>query len=572
MLAEVILDLPIWGLDRPLTYRVPACLHAAVRPGVLVRVPLRGRRVRGWVVATSEATDVDDGELSEIAGISGPAPVFDEALLAMARVMARRYVHPLQAFLRLVTPPQMGRRMGRRATAEGQVTAPPGDGGGSGSRSLRRLGPREDPVGIYRDLISETLARGHGAVVVVPELREGSVVLEGLQRAFPADAAVVHSAQGPAERSKALWSVALGERRVVLGGRAAVFAPAFGLGLVVVHAESDRTLKEQRSPYYDAREAAEARAASCGASLLLASEGPSLASLHRATTAVPPWSIVEPPRASLRASWPLVELIEPTRSPLPRRAVAALLGASREGSRALVLVPRLQATPSGPGPGEVAAYLRRAVPRARVERADPAALAQPSDLERALQGDIVVATEGALGDVDRPAIATAVALGVDSLIHRPTGRAAEDAFGTLWELACLLARSGPGRLLLETDGPGHHCVQAVVRADYHFFARHEFAARWESDGPPRVTLIRIRMVSGAGQRAAGRPGPSGMGDVLVRRLAGLPATELLGPVEGRLGPEVLLKVNDIEQVLDPLRAVVASATERLLVEMDPREW
>ena len=27
-------------------------------------------------------------------------------------------------------------------------------------------------------------------------------------------------------------------------------------------------------------------------------------------------------------------------------------------------------------------------------------------------------------------------------IHRPTGRAAEEGFTTLWELACLLARSG----------------------------------------------------------------------------------------------------------------------------------
>jgi hypothetical protein len=33
-----------------------------------------------------------------------------------------------------------------------------------------------------------------------------------------------------------------------------------------------------------------------------------------------------------------------------------------------------------------------------------------------------------------------------------------------------------------------------------------------------------------------------------------------------------LKMADREPVLDPLRAIVASAGERLVVEMDPREW
>ena len=168
--------------------------------------------------------------------------------------------------------------------------------------------------------------------------------------------------------------------------------------------------------------------------------------------------------------------------------------------------------------------------------------------------------EGRLG------IGTAVALGVDSMVHRPTGRAAEEAFATLWELACLLSRSGASgrgsrpRLLLETDSAGHHVVQAVVRGDYHFFARHELEARRASDVPPFSTLIRVRAVRRE------------IGDEVLDRLANLPGTELLGPVEGRLGAEVLLKVGDREPVLDPLRGIVASAGERLLVEMDPREW
>ncbi len=562
--AEVLLDLSVWGLDRPLTYRIPETLAGRVVPGMIVRAPLRGRRVRGWVLtvshcpqtpdgAGSDAADAGDG-LADLAGVSGPAPVFDVELLATAYAMARRYVHPLSSFLHLMTPPQM---LGR---AKGLPDTPPRRSGVAGAtRTLRRLGPREDPAAVYAGTIRQALAEGRGAIVVLPEIREGSLVLERLQDAFGDEAAVVHSAQEPAERSRALWDVARGKRRVVLGGRTAALVPAFALGVVIVHSEGDRTLKEQRAPYYDAREVAEARAAACGADLVLAAEAPSLRSLHRAQSGR--WSVVEPPRESMRALWPVVELLEAGRTAMPRRAVAAILAARTAGERVLVLVPRLAATPSGPGPAEVAAYLRKVAPQARIARADPPALSGATDLERALTAEIIVATEGALADVERPAIGAAVALGVDSMVHRPTGRAAEEAFATLWELACLLARApSRPRLLLETDSPGHHVVQAVVRGDYHFFARHELEARRASDVPPFSTLIRVRAVRRE------------IGDEVLDRLADLPGTELLGPVEGRLGAEVLLKVGDREPVLDPLRGIVASAGERLLVEMDPREW
>lgn len=521
-------------------------------PGMIVRAPLRGRRVRGWVLAVSEG-DSDEG-LVDLAAVSGPAPVFDVGLLATAYAMARRYVHPLSSFLHLMTPPQM---LGR---AKGVPAVPSRHAGQTvPTCTLRRLGPREDPAALYGGLIRDALAQGRGAIVVLPEIREGSMVLERLQDAFGDEAAVVHSAQEPAERSRALWDVARGRRRVVLGGRTAALVPAFPLGVVIVHSEGDRTLKEQRAPYYDAREVAEARAGACGADLVLAAEAPSLRSLHRAQSGR--WPLVEPSRESMRPVWPVVELVEAGRTAMPRRAVAAILAARTAGERVLVLVPRLAATPSGPGPAEVAAYLRKVAPQARIARADPPALSGAADLERALGAEIIVATEGALADIEPPAIGAAVALGVDSMVHRPTGRAAEEAFATLWELACLLARApSRSRLLLETDSPGHHVVQAIVRGDYRFFARHELEARRASDVPPFSTLIRVRAVR------------QEIGGEVLDRLTNLPSTELLGPVEGRLGAEVLLKVGDREPVLDPLRGIVASAGERLLVEMDPREW
>ena len=47
--ARVLPD--VAGFERELDYEVPAKFAAEVRPGSIVRVPLQGRAVRGWVVA-----------------------------------------------------------------------------------------------------------------------------------------------------------------------------------------------------------------------------------------------------------------------------------------------------------------------------------------------------------------------------------------------------------------------------------------------------------------------------------------------------------------------------------------
>ncbi|HVL51440.1 MAG TPA: primosomal protein N', partial [Actinomycetota bacterium] len=107
MLAGVVVDLAVWGLDKELTYSVPPELAERVRIGSIVRVPLRNRRVRGWVVSVDPESPVPQGVVA-IAAVSGRGPVFDAELLQMSRALARRYVHPLSSFLSLFTPVRLG--------------------------------------------------------------------------------------------------------------------------------------------------------------------------------------------------------------------------------------------------------------------------------------------------------------------------------------------------------------------------------------------------------------------------------------------------------------------------------
>lgn len=561
MLAQVIVDLAVWGLNRELTYLVPDKLAGRVSIGSVVRVPLRNRRVRGWVVGLEDQArgEPEVNELVPLAALSGRGPVFDRELLGVARQLARRYVHPLSSFLSLFTPPRMG-----SPRAQTRAPVPFADPGVLGSeavsRTLLRVAPSQDPLTRYVDEIDHQLGSGRGAIVVVPEVREGSSVLTRLAERFPDDAAVVHSGLQPSERAKGLWSLAEGRRRLALGGRAAVFAPAFPVGMILIHEEHDSSLKDQRAPYYDAGVVARLRAEATGSSLLLSSRTPSLGSALISEGFG--WSVEEPLRATERRDWPLVELVQPARRRLPQRVIASIVQARARGERVIVLIPRVKLTPSGPGPAELQALITRVVPAAWVSRADrPALGAEPGALEEALFADVVIATEAALAEVARPHFGIAISLGLDSFLLRPKGKAAEETAQALWALAELVAGRNPkGRLMIETGNPNHHVIQAVVRGDYRYFAVRELQVRQDATAPPFTTLVRVQ-VSGM---------PS---EQLVHQLVLLPGTRVLGPSQGgALGWHILLKVEELEAMLDPLNDIVASSPQRVLVEVDVKDW
>jgi primosomal protein N' (replication factor Y) len=75
-----------------------------------------------------------------------------------------------------------------------------------------------------------------------------------------------------------------GEKRVILGARSAIFAPAKNLGLIIVDEEQEGSYKQDQSPRYHAREVARWRAQDLGAILLLGTATPSLETMYRVST------------------------------------------------------------------------------------------------------------------------------------------------------------------------------------------------------------------------------------------------------------------------------------------------
>ena len=70
----------VTAVERVFDYVVPDPLAPLVRVGSIVRVPLHGRRVRGWVVADDVAPDTTE-RLLELLAVASDGPPADVVAL-----------------------------------------------------------------------------------------------------------------------------------------------------------------------------------------------------------------------------------------------------------------------------------------------------------------------------------------------------------------------------------------------------------------------------------------------------------------------------------------------------------
>ncbi len=599
--AQVVVDVPLFHLDRPFTYRVPGSLRDSVLLGSRVKVPFgTRRRVDGWVVGWADELPEDARDLIRLVS---RVPAFDAAGLDLLRWVAARYAGTLADVVRLAVPPRVAavERDPGAAAALAPLAAPggvaPGPAAAPGGVAARpphsdRLArlvargwagavywrplPGEDRATRVVALVEAALSRGRGAIVVAPEVAAGSAVADAVRKSFP-DAADLSSDLSERRRYRAWVELRLGRRQVAIGGRSAVLAPVRRLGCIVIDDEANAAHKEQRAPRYHAREVALRRADHSRATCVLTGTVPSpevVAAIQAGQC-----QLEAADRAVERRLRPLVEVVDPYEQDdgpgparLHRRALAALREAVARGEGAYVLVPRRGAAdPSAPGlrsAGQVAEELGRYLGGTPVWRLDREVLDPGEVPPWAGRGPGVIVGTVA-GVKDHPPLTgcrTVVVVGADAALGQAEVRAAEEAYRT-WSRAAAWCgpRDRPGRLLLQTSDPGHHAVQALVRWDPTFFWRHELPRRVELGFPPARRLL---LLEGA------EPDDAGAARALLTRALG-PKAELLGPAAMGRGWRIIAKVEDAEAAARALRPALAEASRaggpRMSVDVEPLE-
>ena len=137
---------------------------------------------------------------------------------------------------------------------------------------------------VYMHAIEKVLSEGKTAIMLVPEISLTPQVLTSFRARFGDGVAILHSGLSAGERFDEWQRILLGEAKIVVGARSAIFAPLKNIGLIVIDEEHDGSYNSDSNPRYNTIEVAKERANLSGASLVLGSATPSLVSYHNAMT------------------------------------------------------------------------------------------------------------------------------------------------------------------------------------------------------------------------------------------------------------------------------------------------
>ena len=589
MIARVAPD--VAGIAKTFDYLVPPAMETDVRVGTMVRVPLAGRRVGGWVVEVADEpapAALERGRpLQPLAKVTGWGPPAD--LVDLADWAAWRWAGRRSALLRTASPPGAVRQLPARPRSTGEVA--PGDARTLAADAFDRRGVavvRTPPAEDLLAFVLEAAAR-EDALVLAPSVSAAALLAARLRRRG------IPVAEVPRD-----WAMAAAGGCVAVGARAGAWAPRPRLGAVLVLDEGDEAYQEERAPTWNARDVAVERARRAEIPCVLTSPHPSLEAL-----AVPGADLLTPSRADERTGWPIVEVIDRRDEPpgsglyssrlvtvlrdagadwrvlcvLNRKGRAPLLACAACGELARCEVCTGPVADAGGGslecrrcratrPSVCAACgatrmkaLRVGVTRARDELelliGRPVAEVTAGDADRrggraVPDASLLVGTEAVL---HRVAGAHVVAfLDFDQELLAPRHTAGEQALALLARAARLVGgrdaagRRGDRRILVQTRLPGHEVVDAAVHADPSRFALVESARRAALRLPPETALA---VVSGAAAPA------------FVEALGA--GVEVLGPADGKW----LLRAPDHRVLADAL-AAAGRPPGRLRVEVDPR--
>ncbi|MCW2539000.1 MAG: Primosomal protein [Frankiales bacterium] len=565
--ARVCVDSPLPHLDRPFDYQVPAELDDVIVPGSRVRVRFAGRLIDGWVVQRLPGSD-HPGRLAFLERGVGDEPVLTPDTARLFRTVADRWAGTFADVVRLGVPPRHARAEAATAaeasptTSDDRPSEPPAGWqryrsgaafwtavqAGRSARSVWNALPGEDWPSRIAELVQAGLASGRGVIVIVPDARDAARVSKAITAATPPGSHVSLTAElGPETRYRRWLSVRRGSVPVVVGNRAAVYAPVRDLGLIVVWDDGDDLHAEPRSPYAHARDVAVLRSAQSGAALVV---GGFAESAESALLVQSGWAHrISGDRAQVRAAAPRITAagddFEVERDPaarsarLPAVAFRAARQALDRGRPVLVQVPRRGYVPSlacasdrTPArcphcAGPLAAPRADAAPTCRwcgrpatnwkcpvcgrskmravvigsdrtaeeIGRAFPGAITRTSAGDHVLDAipdepAVVVATPGAEPPVEG-GYGAVLLLDGWALLSRVDLRAAEE---TLRRWCNAVGLAAPDAAVVVGADASLHTVQALVRWDPAGHAQRELADRTELNFPP---VSRLASLTGA---------------------------------------------------------------------------
>ncbi|OFM98227.1 primosomal protein N' [Neisseria sp. HMSC072C05] len=402
---------------------------------------------------------------------------------------------------------------------------------------------------VYFDAMAKVLAQGRQVLFLLPEINLTPQLLKRVENRFAdVPTAVLHSQMAAGKRTQDYLRAMLGQAKLGIGTRLAVFTPLPDVGLIVVDEEHDGSFKQDNELRYHARDLAVWRAKQSGCPVVLGSATPSLESWHKAQSGA--YRLLQlTERAHAAAQLPQVEILNVGRLKLDNgfspQALQLLKQNFEAGGMSLVYLNRRGFAPAlfcgdcghtfgcpncsakmvlhqrarqlrchhcdhrepipfkcpdcgnqdltavGHGTQRVEETLRAFLPKAAVVRVDRDSTAHKNDwadLYRRIADneiDILVGTQMLAKGHDFARLNLVIVLNADGSLYSADFRAPERLFAELMQVSGRAGRADkPGKVLIQTQLPEHPVFAAVKAQDYAVFAENELNERQMFAMPP----------------------------------------------------------------------------------------
>ena len=410
---------------------------------------------------------------------------------------------------------------------------------------------------VYFDAMAKVLAQGRQVLFLLPEINLTPQLLKRVEDRFAdVPTAVLHSQMAAGRRTQDYLRAMLGQAKLVIGTRLAVFTPLPDVGLIVVDEEHDGSFKQDNELRYHARDLAVWRAKQSGCPVVLGSATPSLESWHKAQSGA--YRLLQlTERAHTAAQLPQVDILNVGRLKLDNgfspQALQLLKQNFEVGGMSLVYLNRRGFAPAlfcgdcghtfgcpncsakmvlhqrarqlrchhcdhrepipfkcpdcgnqdltavGHGTQRVEETLRAFLPKAAVVRVDRDSTAHKNDwadLYRRIADneiDILVGTQMLAKGHDFARLNLVIVLNADGSLYSADFRAPERLFAELMQVSGRAGRADkPGKVLIQTQLPEHPVFAAVKAQDYAVFAENELNERQMFAMPPFGFQTAIR--------------------------------------------------------------------------------
>ncbi|MFM6966645.1 MAG: primosomal protein N', partial [Rhodoluna sp.] len=254
---------PLPQLDRLFDYEIADSIRDQVVVGARVRVPFgRGTSLSdGFIVELVEKSDFA-GKLARLDELVSPVPVLQPEIYQLSRAIADRQAVTIADVFKLAIPTRSVAVEKKWLAENGTLTKYTSNPATAASRTFAFAEPRTNEAGSVwvQQLVARAvvnLEAGQSTILVVPDYRDQAILLDLLKASAAADQVVDYTSQQTNSlRYSAFLRCLKPEPSIVVGSRAALYAPVSKLGEIIIWDDGDSNLQEPTSPYTNARDVA----------------------------------------------------------------------------------------------------------------------------------------------------------------------------------------------------------------------------------------------------------------------------------------------------------------------------